>query len=165
MSAVLNGPALDDAQQRSEGVWHAAWRRFRADRVGLVSMWVVFAFLLLILLSSLGLVAKHWQDEVGVANAPPTFMGPAPPEVVRAASEYRPLFTYLDRRFADIVVLTFGQIEDLIGFALPAVARSQPDWWTRSEPDQLSVQADAWTAAHRTAEPNLGARTVTFARA
>jgi oligopeptide transport system permease protein len=48
MSAVLPGDPLDDAQQRSEGVWHAAWRRFKADRVGLASLVIVAAFVLLI---------------------------------------------------------------------------------------------------------------------
>jgi oligopeptide transport system permease protein len=66
------------ATQASEGVWHAAWRRFKADRVGLVSLCIVLAFVLLIILAALGLVAKNWQDEVGVPNAQPTFMGPAP---------------------------------------------------------------------------------------
>ncbi len=81
MSAVMPaGGSLEDAGQKSEGVWHAAWRRFRADRVGLASLCVVIAFLVLIAASALGLVAAHWQDEVGVSNAPPTFMGPAPPE-------------------------------------------------------------------------------------
>lgn len=79
MSAVL--PALAaPVVERSEGVWHAAWRRFRADRVGTISLFVVCAFLVLIAASAMGLVASHWQDEVGVANAPPTFLGPAPPE-------------------------------------------------------------------------------------
>jgi peptide/nickel transport system permease protein len=81
VSAVLPAAnALDDDHQRSEGVWHAAWRRFKADRVGFWSMVVVLAFLLLILLAATGLVARNWQAEVGVANAPPTFMGPARPE-------------------------------------------------------------------------------------
>ncbi len=81
MSTVLSADgALADAQQKSEGVWHAAWRRFRADRVGLVSLLVVAGFLLLIVLSATGLVARNWQAEVGVPNAPPTFVGPAPPE-------------------------------------------------------------------------------------
>ena len=32
MSAVLPADgALADALQKSEGVWHAAWRRFRAE--------------------------------------------------------------------------------------------------------------------------------------
>jgi peptide/nickel transport system permease protein len=70
------------AIERSEGVWHAAWRRFKADRVGMVSALVVLAFLLLITVSFLGGVARGWQDEVGVANAPPTFLGPRPPEAI-----------------------------------------------------------------------------------
>ena len=72
------------ALQKSEGVWAAAWRRFRSDRVGLVSLVIVAAFILLIILAALGLVAKNWQNEVGVPNAPPTFMGPAPPQAVGA---------------------------------------------------------------------------------
>jgi oligopeptide transport system permease protein len=77
-TAALNPPSpLDDTRQRSEGVWHAAWRRFKADRVGLVSLVIVIGFLLLIAASALGLVAKNWQQEVGVPNAPPSFMGPA----------------------------------------------------------------------------------------
>ena len=85
MSAVLPADgALADALQKSEGVWHAAWRRFRADRVGLVSLVVVLGFIVLIVLSALGLVASQWQNEVGVANAPPTFMGPAVPQSTTA---------------------------------------------------------------------------------
>jgi oligopeptide transport system permease protein len=81
LSAVLSADgASQDALQRSEGVWHAAWRRFKSDRVGLVSLVIVALFLLLILLSSMGLVAKNWQNEVGVPDAPPTFMGPAAPQ-------------------------------------------------------------------------------------
>jgi oligopeptide transport system permease protein len=81
MSAVLSADgAQQDALQKSEGVWHAAWRRFKSDRVGLVSLIIVASFLLLILLSSLGLVAKNWQNEVGVPDAPPSFMGPAAPQ-------------------------------------------------------------------------------------
>jgi peptide/nickel transport system permease protein len=81
MSAVLSADgAPDSAQQKSEGVWHAAWRRFKADRVGLVSLVVVLFFIGLIILSGVGLVAKNWQTEVGVPNAPPSFMGPAAPQ-------------------------------------------------------------------------------------
>lgn len=81
MSAVLT-PTAGMAVERSEGVWHAAWRRFRTDRVGVVCALIVAAFLLLILASWSGLMAKHWQNEVGVANAPPTFLGPRPPEAI-----------------------------------------------------------------------------------
>ena len=59
------------------GVWSAAWKRLRSDHVGMVSLAIVGAFLMLILLSSLGLVAGNWQQEIGVPNAPPGFIGPA----------------------------------------------------------------------------------------
>jgi peptide/nickel transport system permease protein len=58
------------------GVWWAAWRRFKADRVGMVSLAIVFAYLVLIALAGAGLVASGWQAEVGVPNAPPTLLGP-----------------------------------------------------------------------------------------
>ena len=63
---------------RSEGVWAAAWRRLRGDRVGMVSLAVVAAFLLMVLLAGVGVVATAWQAEVGVPNAPPSFLGAAP---------------------------------------------------------------------------------------
>ncbi len=84
MSAVLPAPVGVATGERAEGVWHAAWRRFRADRVGVVSLVVVLAFFVLIAASALGLVAKNWQDEVGVANAPPTFVGAMPAEATSA---------------------------------------------------------------------------------
>jgi len=85
MSAVLsNSTAGHGMAERSEGVWHAAWRRFKTDRVGLVSACIVVAFLMLIATSFSGLVARNWQQEVGVANAPPTFLGPRPPEATGA---------------------------------------------------------------------------------
>ena len=81
MSAVLDNPAARVQQApKSEGVWHAAWRRFRGDRVGVVSLVVVLAFLVMMLLTATGLLAKDWAKEVGVANAPPHFIGPKPPE-------------------------------------------------------------------------------------
>jgi peptide/nickel transport system permease protein len=87
VSAVTQAYAVGGAGtavEHSEGVWHAAWRRFKTDRVGLVSAVIVIAFLLLIALAGLGLVAKQWQKEVGVPNAPPHFVGPKPPEAIGA---------------------------------------------------------------------------------
>ena len=60
---------------RSIGVWRAAWKRFRADRVGVVSLGIVGVFLVLVLSAALGLVANDWQREVGVPDAPPSVMG------------------------------------------------------------------------------------------
>ncbi|MES1164090.1 MAG: ABC transporter permease, partial [Rhizobacter sp.] len=62
---------------RGKGVWAAAAVRFRSDRVGMTSLVIVVLFLLLVLAAGLGLVAKDWQVERGVPDAPPTFVGPA----------------------------------------------------------------------------------------
>jgi len=75
MSAVLPLPATPS--QHHPGVWSAAWKRLRSDRVGMVSLAIVGAFLVLIALAALGLVAGNWQQEIALPNAPPTFMGPA----------------------------------------------------------------------------------------
>ena len=87
MSAVIQSTAVPLPIERSEGVWHAAWRRFKGDRVGVVSMVIVLAFLLLMALAAVGLVAEDWQQETGVPNAPPTFLGPAPPEATGAIEQ------------------------------------------------------------------------------
>jgi hypothetical protein len=76
--------------------------------------------------------------------------------------EYRALHTYLEHRYASVVVLTFEQIESLIGFALPASARTEREWWTNMV--QTHGHSAAWTGAGRTAAPNLGAGTITFER-
>jgi oligopeptide transport system permease protein len=62
--------------ERSAGVWVTAWRRLQSDKVGMVSLAVVAGFLVMILASVLGLVAGDWQKEVGVPDAPPSFVGP-----------------------------------------------------------------------------------------
>ena len=81
------------------------------------------------------------------------------------AGEYRLLYKYLRDRFADRLVLTFGQIEDLIGFALPEPARVRREWWANTDSDaDRPRQSDAWTLAHRTASVNLPAQYVTFER-
>ena len=60
----------------SPGLWTLAWRRLRADKVGMVSLAIVLAFIVMMILSGLGLIAADWQREVGVNYAPPTFIGP-----------------------------------------------------------------------------------------
>jgi peptide/nickel transport system permease protein len=56
---------------------HGAWRRLRADRMAMVSLGVVLAFLLMVALSASGLIVADWEDEVGVNYAPPSFVGGA----------------------------------------------------------------------------------------
>ena len=79
----------------------------------------------------------------------------------RVPVEYLSLYTYLEHRYASKVVLTFEEMEALLGFALPATASTEPEWWMGGG---LPVRrySTAWTEAGRTAKPNLVARTVTF---
>ena|SRR5688572_6795245 len=90
----------------------------------------------------------------GVASEPPTGRVPA---------EYLSLYTYLEHRYASVVVLTFEQMEALLGFALPLPACIERDWWTGAAV-RTDRHSDAWVEAGRTATPNLCARTVTFER-
>lgn len=79
-----------------------------------------------------------------------------------AALDYRRLYAFLQGRYADRFVLTFAQIEDLLGFPLPAPARVETAWWGLATAP--SLQSQSWTGASRTATVNLSARTVLFER-
>lgn len=81
------------------------------------------------------------------------------------AGEYHLLYKYLRDRYANRVVLTFGEIEDLLGFSLPEPARVQGSWWRGAVAVGLrSSQTNAWVLAGRTATVNLIARSVIFER-
>jgi hypothetical protein len=81
------------------------------------------------------------------------------------AGPYRLLYEYLEKRYADTVVLTLQQVQDLLGFTLPDPALTDPDWWSNTgKGTSDALWSDAWTLANRTARPNLRARTVTFER-
>ena len=107
-------------------------------------------------------VRAWWRQATRAAERPTAIvqMERRPP---RVPAEYLSLYTYLERRYASIVVLTFEQMEALLGFALPASACTERDWWTGAAVHTHS-HAAAWMGAGRTATPNLSARTVTFER-
>lgn len=76
MTAVLgSAPPGVRPLDRSATVWGAAWQRLKGDRVGMVSLAIVLAFVALIAAAGAGWLAADWQREVGVPNAPPTFVG------------------------------------------------------------------------------------------
>ena len=82
------------------------------------------------------------------------------------SGKYLLLYKYLQNRYADTVVLTFGQIESLLGFALPDQARLNQQWWTNAEVTAAETNySDSWILASRIATPNLLAQTVAFERA
>ena len=76
MSAVLKNPPAARPQE-SPGLWTLAWRRLRQDRVGMVSLVIVVFFLLMMVASYTGLIARDWSKEKGVSYANPSFMAGA----------------------------------------------------------------------------------------
>ena len=69
----------------SPGLWTLAWRRLRSDAVGMVSLVIVAAFIVMMILSGTGLIAADWNREVGVNYAPPSFLGVETPAGAPAA--------------------------------------------------------------------------------
>ena len=78
------------ALPRSPSVWAQAWARLRRDRVGMVSLWIVGAFLVMVVLAQLGLLAGQWQREVGEPFAPPSFVGAQARQAVQAEAPSLP---------------------------------------------------------------------------
>jgi hypothetical protein len=74
------------------------------------------------------------------------------------------LHDYLKNRYADVVVLTFRQMEDLLGSPLPAAATKDLAWWNADVAANFE-HSNSWRLANRTAVVNLMARTATFERA
>jgi hypothetical protein len=93
----------------------------------------------------------------------PTIPNPQPAR--SKAGPYRMLYEYLEKRHADTVVLSLQQVQDLLGFALPDPAHTDPAWWSNTGGGTSeALWSDAWTLANRTATPNLRANNVVFER-
>jgi oligopeptide transport system permease protein len=70
-----NGPADQLAGLKSENIWKAGLRRFLRKPVARVCLVIVSLFMLMIALSFVGAIASNWQQERGVPDANPTFLG------------------------------------------------------------------------------------------
>ena len=106
-------------------------------------------------------VRTRWSRSAPVPQRPPRIL-PVEESAPRVPREYRALHTYLEHRYASVVVLTFEEIEALLGFALPTQARTECDWWTNTVNPQR--HCEAWTEAGRTAAPRLRAGNIKFER-
>jgi hypothetical protein len=106
---------------------------------------------------------RTWWRRIQRASERPTTVVPIERSTPRVPAAYVSLYTYLEHRYASSLVLTFDQMEALLGFALPASASTEREWWTGAAVHTHRHSA-AWVGAGRTATPNLPARTVTFER-
>jgi hypothetical protein len=73
-------------------------------------------------------VGMRWRRPA-LVPPPATPIVPVERTTVHVPPEYRALCTYLEHRYASVVVLTLEQIEALLGSPLPAPARTERDWW------------------------------------
>src|SRR5258705_11663500 len=95
--------------------------------------------------------AWAWWRKVAPVPKYRTAVVPRQPGAPHVAAQYLALYTYLERRYASNVVLTFEQMEALLGFALPAVARPGRDWgadppaalWRPPEPGSVRPRTGA----------------------
>ena len=107
------------------------------------------------------LTRRGSTTKIALARVAPRLLDDDCPTV----GEYKFLHKYLRDRFANRVVLTFGEIEDLLGFSLPDPARVHLAWWDGGDFGSApSTQSFAWRLAGRTATVNLPARSVVFER-
>ena len=117
----------------SPSLWTLAWRRLKQDRVAMVSMAIVAAFLVMIAMSATGLIAGDWSREAGVNYAPPTFMGPdassasPAPEAAAAAQGETIASTYhstIVDPLADVLAQIRGEAKPVTA---PGGAAATPD--------------------------------------
>jgi hypothetical protein len=108
-----------------------------------------------------------WLERQGLRApraSPAPVLSQAPP--ARAVSgQYRPLYKYLQERYADRIVMTFSEVEDVLGVKLPEEARRDEAWWMQPlSGSRASNHADAWIFASRLATANVPAQIVVFER-
>lgn len=75
LGTLLKSKAEAQDHSASPGLWRLAMRRLKADRIAMVSLFVVLCYFVMLVLSMSGLIASNWNKEVAVSYAPPTFMG------------------------------------------------------------------------------------------
>lgn len=83
-------------------------------------------------------------------------------------SKYDPLYRWLVAKSASGVIsarTTFEQIEEVLGFKLPASARTSAPWWANEKGNTHHVQCKSWIAAgFETRDLSLATESVNFVR-
>ncbi len=79
-----------------------AWRRLRADKIAMIALAIVAAFLFTLVLSGSGIIAADWEQESGVSYAPPGFVGADASAEIKSEAEAPPPENPLDP-LADVI--------------------------------------------------------------
>ena len=78
--------------------------------------------------------------------------------------KYAPLKAFLDRQTVSEIAMTFAEIEQTIGQALPSSASKYPAWWSNNPSN--NVMTKAWLeAGFKTERVDLASQRLVFRRA
>lgn len=84
------------------------------------------------------------------------------PAKMKVSKKYRRLSELLDMSGSRSVTLTFGEIENAIGFALPDSAREHRAFWANTTTHSIAL---SWlSVGYKTVDVNLSRETVVFER-
>src|SRR5436190_10222014 len=119
----------------SPGLWALAWKRLSADKVAMVSLAIVAAFIVMMVLSGTGLIAADWNKEVGVNYAPPSFVGAdEAPAATTAAPAAQPASTPAVEFKSSVVDPLADVLAELRGEKKPGDASAAPGVTTTAPP-------------------------------
>ena len=104
-----------------------------------------------------------WLKRLTTHPPPPQPPNRAAQQGLGMSRPYFALHEYLNARVTDVVVMSFRDIEDLVGFSLPVSARRDARWWEDADLGNAS-HANAWLLARRSATADLDTQTVEFSR-
>ena len=81
-------------------------------------------------------------------------------------AKYDPLSRHLMQQAGHEVLMTFAEVEAVIGATLPRSAKAYPEWWANeSDPRTAHVQVRSWLDAGFRTTVNLSREMVKFTKA
>jgi ABC-type dipeptide/oligopeptide/nickel transport system permease subunit len=97
---------------RSHGYWYSAGQRLWRDKLARVCIVILGFYLLMVVAAALGLVAKNWNEEVGVSYANPSFVPDYPnPQGSNSLVKAEPLGVDPAARAVDPLAPYYAEIE------------------------------------------------------
>ena len=144
----------------SPGLWVLAWRRLTSDAVGMISLAIVIAFIVMMILSGAGLIASDWNREVGVNYAPPSFV-----DVDASTTTTQPTLTTTETapagtEYKSTIVDPIGDVIEKLRAGTPGKSEktdAQPAAGQPAAPDEKSVDPLADVMADIRAGKGVGA--------
>jgi Swt1-like HEPN len=86
-------------------------------------------------------------------------------ETGTVSGKYRPLHAHLMRARTNELTMTFEEIENVLGIALPPSAYNHQAWWSNEDPTKTVLRGKrSWLLAGFKAYPDMRLRRVTFRR-